>query len=110
MKIEIAKEMISACFKNGLYANGILDEKPPKIECRSLQHLLRANKAVEKDNEEKQKGPPPYTQQVTVADRGLAAMYTAMSFEGGTPDEPTIAGYANGNYVIVIRESSLKKK
>jgi hypothetical protein len=33
-------------------------------------------------------------------------MYTAMSFEGGTPDEPNVVGYANGNYVLVIRASS----
>lgn len=108
MKHEIASKIIGACLRNGLYSQGILDEKPPKIECRSLQHMLRANKTIEKDNKAKLKQPGPHTVQMTVADRGLAAMYTAMTFEGGTPDEPNVVGYANGNYVLVIKESSFK--
>lgn len=106
MKLEIASEMIGVCLRNGLYSQGILDEQPPKIKCRSLQHLLRANKTVEKDNKIKLKKPGQHSIQMTVADRGLAAMYTAMNFEGGTPDEPNVVGYANGNYVLVIRASS----
>ena len=98
--------MIGACLQNALYSQGILDEKPPKIKCRSLQHLLRANKALERSNRIKLKKSGSQTISMTVAERGLAAMYTAMNFEGGTPDEPNIVGYANGNYVLVIRASS----
>lgn len=108
MKIEIASAMIGDCLRNGLYSQGILDEKPPKIKCRSLQHLLRANKTVERVNKAKLKQRGPQSVQMTVAERGLAAMYTAMNFEGGTPDEPNVVGYANGNYVLVIRASSFQ--
>lgn len=109
MKKEKAEILIGNCLRNGLYSQGIIDEQPPKISCRSLQSLLDANKLIVKSNKEKLSLPGKHTVHMTIADRGLAAMYTAMNFEGGTPEEPNIVGYANGNYVIVIRESSFKK-
>lgn len=48
--------------------------------------------------------------QKKIADRGIAASFVGMHFNGGTPDEPNVVGYANGNYVLVISERSLKNK
>jgi len=112
MTLEEAKKLIGNCVYCGLYANGIIDEKPERIEA-SLADLMEANRLVAEANEaaeEKQREEGGSCSiQMTIAERGLAAMYTAANFAGGSCEEPNIVGYANGNYVMVINERHLKR-
>lgn len=112
MKRKEAKKLIGNLISCGLFANGILDDKPEKVTA-ALPDLLKANRVVERGNEaaqEKQrKNGGSCSLSMTIADRGIAAMYTAASFEGGSLKEPNIVGYANGNYVLVIHERYFKK-
>jgi hypothetical protein len=106
MERTTAKALIKAIIENGLHAHGIVDN-PPELH-GTLADFMEANSVIEQENEKAKTGPAPYTISMTVDERGLAAMYTATSFEGGTPDNPTIAGYANGNYVLVISKLSME--
>lgn len=112
MKRKEAKKLIGNLISCGLFANGILDDKPEEVTA-SLPDLLKANKAVERANaaarEASRDTGAGCSLSMTIADRGIAAMYTAASFEGGSLKEPNIVGYANGNYVIVIHERHFKK-
>jgi hypothetical protein len=103
-----AKDLISACIQNGMFHIGVIDEPGPRIDPElQLKDFLKANDKVEAINRTNT-SPGPRTMYMTVADRGLAAIYTACNWEGGTPDEPNIVGYANGNFVMVIRASTIK--
>lgn len=102
-----AREIVGRLSHFVMYQMGVIDDPISHLKA-SLPDLLKADQKVRALNKVQEKGKPR-TLQTTVADRGIAAMYTAMSFEGGTPSEPNIVGYANGNYVMVIRESSFRK-
>jgi len=112
MTLETAKKLIGNCVYCGLYANGIIDDKPERIEV-SLADLMEANRLVAEANEAAEKKQREESGtcsvQMTVAERGLAAMYAAANFAGGSCEEPNIVGYANGNYVMVIHERHLKR-
>jgi hypothetical protein len=106
-----ARILIKNCINHAMYGTvGLGDQPPPHFECESLKDILEANDVIEKwNNSEDSKTEEGRSRLMTIADRGIAAVFTAMHFEGGTPDEPNIVGYANGNYVLVISERSLKK-
>jgi hypothetical protein len=106
MEKATAKALIKAIIENGLHPDGIVDD-PPVLR-GTLSDFMEANRIIEAENERVQKEPGPCTISMTVDERGLAAMYTAISFDGGTPDNPTIAGYANGNYVLVISKRAME--
>jgi len=113
MTLDEAKKLIGNCVYCGLYANGVIDEKPERIEA-SLADLMEANRLVAEANEAAEKKQweegGSCSIQMTVAERGLAAMYTAANFAGGSCEEPNIVGYANGNYIMVIHEGHLKRE
>lgn len=112
MKQKDARLLIGNLVSCGLYANGIIGDKPGKVEAE-LADMLKANRIIEQANkrarDKQQREGGTCSSQMTIADRGIAAMYVASAFAGGSPDEPNIIGYANGNYVIVISERHLKK-
>lgn len=104
-----ARELISYCINATLYSQGIIEDKPKRVEC-TLAELMEANSVLELFNQvEDAKPGGKKTRSMTVADRGLAAVYTGMSFVGGSPEEPNIVAYANGNYVMVIHERHLRR-
>lgn len=113
MKRKDAKLLIGNLISCGLYANGIIEDKPQKVTA-NLPDLLKANKAVERANkaatDRQRKEGGSCSMSMTIADRGIAAMYTAASFVGGSLSEPNIVGYANGNYVLVINERHFKRE
>jgi hypothetical protein len=113
MTIEKARELIGNLVQCGLYANGVLDEKPANIEV-SLAELMEANEIVKKANDEareKQRAEGGSCSiQMTVAERGIAAMFTAANFKGGSLSEPNIIGYGNGNYLLVVHERHFKRE
>lgn len=103
LSMKKAKLLIKQVINSGMYRMGVVDEKPATIECDDLLQLIRANEKVEQWNKsDKAKTATGRTVCMTVADRGLAATYTAMHFEGGSLKHPNIVAYANGNYVLVI--------
>lgn len=113
MKQIEAKELVGNLVYCGLYANGIIDDKPKNVTAK-LSDLIKANRIVERANrraqeKQREKGGT-CSMQMTIADRGIAAMYTAANFEGGSLNEPNIVGYANGNYVLVIHERHFKRE
>jgi len=107
MSAKKAREIVGNLSYNVLYQMGVSEDRPEKLDA-TLEDLLKADQKARKLNDAQPKGCPR-TMQTTVASRGIAAMFTAMSFEGGTPEQPNVVGYANGNYVLVVRESSIRK-
>lgn len=112
MTTEEAKILIKNCINHNLYGTvGVGDSPPEHYSVESLQQMIEANTLVEKWNEsDEAKTPKGRTVCMTVGDRGIAASFVALNFQGGTPDKPNVVGYANGNYVLVISERSLKNK
>lgn len=112
MTTDEAKVLIKNCINHNLYGTvGLGDTPPEHFKAETLQEFIDANKKLEEWNaSEEAKTPTGRTVCMTIADRGIAASFVGMHFNGGTPDEPNIVGYCNGNYVLVISERSLKKK
>jgi hypothetical protein len=112
MTIEQARKLIGNLVACSIYAEGITDEKPTKIEA-SLADIIEANRLVKEANDaarEKQRSEGGSCSiQMIIADRGIAAMYAAANFAGGSPGEPNIIGYANGNYIMVIHERHMTR-
>lgn len=102
-----AREIVGRLSQFVMYRMGVIDDPIDHLEA-TLPELMKADQKVRALNDLQEKGKGR-TLQTTIADRGIAAMYTAMRFEGGTPSNPNIVGYANGNYVMVVRESSIRK-
>lgn len=111
MELEDARTLIKNCINHAMFGTVGLGNTPDPFKCESLETIIEANEALKAWNESQdsitETGRTTY---MTIADRGIAAVFTAMHFEGGTPDEPNVVGYANGNYVLVISEQSLKKR
>lgn len=112
MTTDEAKVLIKNCINHNLYGTvGLGDAPPEHYNAETLQELIDANKLLEEwNNSEESVTETGRSRCMTIADRGIASAYVAMHFQGGTPDEPNIVGYANGNYVLVISERSLKNK
>lgn len=101
MKLSEARKILSDCAKWTFKHMGI-DQDAPKMDY-SLEDMIRANKIVERANKRVINRGKGGTTQMVFDERGLAALYVAMSFQ------PCRACYAesvaeyDGSYVFVIR-------
>lgn len=101
---KILKHMIQWCF----YFQGLNQEMPDSMDY-SLEDMLKAGKVVEKA-EDKQKGKinkegkRVTKRSLKIDPRGVAALYVAMSFEGGTGKNPNVVARYKNNFVCVVRK------
>ena len=113
MKTKEAKELVGYLLEWQFVCMGVKERNEIKevrdLSKYSLHDLLKANELVEKSNNRKRKiqsdnqakGLPskPITISLTLADRVIAAIYTALNFR---PDGQMIA-LVNGNGVGVVK-------
>lgn len=122
MKLQEARKIVSKMIGWTMVNQGVIsegDEKYPKPITEDLETLLLANKIVDSANKRnsayadkqlKQKGKSS-TRRVymTIADRGIAALYVAANFEGDDirmKQADTLA-YHQGNIILCVKYASV---
>lgn len=122
MKLQEARNIVSRMIGWAMVNEGIIsegDEKYPEPITEDLETLLMANKIVDRANKKnrayadkqlKEKGKSR-TRRVymTIADRGIAALYVAANFEGDDiriKQADTLA-YHQGNVLLCVKYNSV---
>lgn len=117
MKIKEARAIVAKMVKWSMLSQGI-DIETPDLITEDLQSLLKANRIVEKSNErskkridkivaEKGSWKGSRSVQMTIADRGIAAIYVAANFQGDKPETAEILSEHDGNIVLCLNKSML---
>lgn len=106
MRINEAKKIVGICLEWQFWMMGIRDNKPKEVlnpETTTLQSLIDANRAIERYNKkqrEKYSGTgKSFSQHQVLADRLIAAIYTALSF----PPDGEAKAVINGIGVGVVK-------
>ena len=121
MHIKQAREIVGKMINWSMMAQGVeLPKKPEKIT-ESLTELIKANKMVEKANKRshdridkivKEKGSwkGKRSIQMTIADRGIAALYVAANFHGDRPATADVLGMHGNNIVVCLDKNCLQEE
>lgn len=121
MKIKQAREIVGKMINWSMMGQGIdLPKRPEKIT-ESLTDLIKANKMVEKANKRshdridkivKEKGSWKGSRHIsmTIADRGIAALYVAANFPGDSPATADVLGMHNSNIVVCLNKNYLQEE
>lgn len=116
MKLNEARTIVGKMIGWAMVNQGIIspgDENFPNPITEDLMTLLRANRIIERANERadlrgkaqiEKTGKATVRRSMTIADRGIAALYVAANFR---PDNPTLGpvdtlAYHNGAAVVCI--------
>lgn len=121
MDIKQAREIVGKMISWSMMAQGIeLPKRPGKIT-ETLSELIKANKMVEKANKRsqdridkivKEKGSwsGKRSIQMTIADRGIAALYVAANFHGDRPATADVLGMHGRNIVVCLDKNFLQEE
>lgn len=121
MKIKEARNIVRKMIQWAMLAQGVpLDERPGLIT-EDLPTLLKANKMVEAankraqkriDNIVKEKGgwEGKRSVQMTIAERGIAALYVAANFPGDIPGNTDVLAMHNNNIVVCLDKRYLQNE
>ena len=111
MKISEAKQIVGKMVLWTMMANGIEPNEKPDPITEDLETLLKANRICEKNNERTLKGRSKKgtrTVQMTIADRGIAALYVAANYAGNTTEDCQVLGFHKDNIVLCLNKKELK--
>lgn len=114
MKLHEAKKIVDAIIGWGMVHQGVIEEYPKfDLKKYSLSELIKANALVKSNNSRKRKLQEHYRNKngrsksisinMTIADRGIAAIYTLMHFDSSGQ---SVAQFGN-KYLGVIDSSDL---
>lgn len=122
MKLKEARSIVSKMIGWIMVNQGVIskgDEKYPEPITEDLETLLMANKIVDRANKKnkayadkqfKEKGKSRTRRvHMTIADRGIAALYVAANFEGNDirfTEADTLA-YHQGNVILCVKYASV---
>lgn len=119
MTVKEAKEIVGKMVLWSMLSQGVpLEEKPEQIT-EDLQTLLKANKIVEAANKRSQERIDKIVKekggwrgkrhvQMTIADRGIAALYVAANFPGDDPRNADILAMHKSNVVMCLNSTLLQ--
>jgi hypothetical protein len=119
MNIKEARAIVGKMTHWTILSQGIeLNERPGQIT-EDLPTLLKANRMVEKANERSKKRIDKIVAEkgswkgkrsisMTIADRGIAALYVAASFEGDNPETADVLAMHNSNIVLCLDKRSIE--
>lgn len=108
MKLKQAQDIVAKMVLWTMRANGITPKEIPQPITEDLKTLIRANDIVDKYNKIPAKEGKSKTIHMTLADRGIAAIYVAANFQGTTTDEVQVLAEHNNNIVICLNKNELK--
>jgi len=113
MKLSEAKRILGKMVLWSMITQGIEPDEKPEPITEDLQTLLTANRMVEKANERSRKrveklGKGSRSVSMTIADRGIAALYVAANFTGDNPDNADILAKHKDNLVFCLGQSRIK--
>ena len=110
MKISEAREIVGKMIYRAMRSQGIeLDEKPKPIT-EDLQTLLKANKIVEMANKRALKKMGKHKIGMTIADRGIAALYVAIHFAGDNPRKADFLSMYENNIVVCLDSNYIQNE
>lgn len=119
MKLKEARNIVGKMVQWSMLAQGVtLDEKPEPIT-EDLQTLLKANRMVKVANDRSQKRIDKMVKekggwngsrrvQMTIADRGIAALYVAANFIGDNPNGADVLAMHADNVVFCLKKYCLQ--
>lgn len=120
MKIKEARKIVGKMVVWSMISQGIEPTERPCAITENLATLLKANEMVEKANKRssdrvnkivEEKGEWHGTRKVsmTIADRGIAALYVAANFPGDDPKEADVLAKHNNNIVLCLNDRGLNE-
>jgi hypothetical protein len=119
MKISEARKIVGKMVLWSMITQGIEPEEKPEPLTEDLQTLLKANRVVEKANDRSRKRVQNILSEkgqwkgrrsisMTIADRGIAALYVAANFKGDHPTNADILAKHNDNLVFCLSQSKIE--
>lgn len=118
MKIEEARAIVGKMVLWLMIANGVEPKQRPGKITEDLQTLLRANRMVEAAKKraskridkivaEKGAWKGRRSMPMTIADRGIAALYVAANFPGDNPKTANVLAMHGDNIVFCLDKNTL---
>lgn len=108
MKISEAKNILAAMGQWHFFHMGIRKERPADMNY-SLAEMLKANQLVERYDKRRMQQPGSHFISLKFDERGIAAMFTAMAYEGCQADAASSVTEANGKHVYVVEHYTTKE-
>lgn len=113
MKLEEAQKIVSKMIGWSMVSNGIISEEDdnyPEPITESLETLIEANRLVERENERQKELSSNGSRKIsmTIADRGIAALYVAANFDPNDLrlEQADILAYHEGAAVLCVNYES----
>lgn len=119
MNIKEARQIVKKMVLWTMIANGVTVNETPELITEDLPVLLKANRMVEAYKKRSDKRIAKVIEQkgewrgrslrpMTIADRGIAALYVAANFQGDNPNSADVLAQQGNNIVFVLDKRYLK--
>jgi hypothetical protein len=118
MKVSEAKQIVAKMINWSMLGQGVPLDKWPDPITENLQTLLRANRIVEQANQRSKKRMKKRMEEgklsgsrkihMTIADRGIAALYVAANFQGDDPEHADILAMHGSSCVICLDKNQIQ--